>query len=177
MSSPHHISAVTNNEQWQLQHATEEARAQALVAEWNDAIEKEDRLARFAAGQDASQLARRLYAALQEVRLLNPAWHESEGRRYYLALLRRCRAQPPHEMFGVKSTTITTDENEAWQHECLATCYYQLQMYPQWEQQQRALGLRPARDIEKALRWDGKSNNSGRGNAVVREYLNAATKS
>ena len=148
-------------EQWQTHHNAEEAQAQTLLTQWNNAPQNS---ARFVRGKDVAESARLLYQGLQEVRLLNPVWHQSEGRRYYLALLRWCRAQP-------------SNENAAWRRECLTTCYYQLQLYLQWEQEQRDAGLRPARDIEQALRWDGKSNNSGRGNDVVREYLTATTKS
>lgn len=148
-------------EQWQARQTERASQAARLSAEWNSP----QRLARFAPGKDAQESARRLFAALQEVRLINPAWHEVEGRRYYLAVLRWCRSSK------IASSQKSAAGDRSWMRECLKTCLHQLRLYAQWEEQQRGVGLRPARDIEKALSWDGKSNNSGRGNAVVRKYL------
>lgn len=166
-------------DQWRARQAVQEQQRSRLIAEWSDSAGRKNRVARFTPGKDAAESAQRLFAGLQEVRLINPAWHESEGRRYYLALLRWCRSKMEDEPIGLKPTVAkdgTSLENGSWLRECLKTCFYQLHLYPQWEEQQRRLGMRPARDIERALKWDGISNNSGRGNAVVKEYLQASSK-
>ena len=43
-------------------------------------------------------------------------------------------------------------------------------MYDLWEQYQREAGLTPARDIEKALRWNG-TNGFGHGFEAVSDYV------
>lgn len=75
-----------------------------------------------------------------------PAWHATEGRRYYAALAR-----------WYQQAAITPDATPVYR-QVLASCYYQLRRYAQWEEQQRKLGLVTARQIEQALRWDGKAN-------------------
>jgi len=101
--------------------------------------------------------------ALHEVRLLNPQWHEETSHLYYLTLLRWLRSQRR----AVESEASQTD----WKRECLLRTLYQLRMYPEWEQVQRDQGLRPARDVEMALRWDGSPDNSGRGYEIVSKYM------
>ena len=60
----------------------------------------------------------------------------------------------------------------------LGTCYAALNLYSQWEATQRQRGLTPARDVEKALRYDEPTlvfnngdNFSGQGRRTVRGYL------
>ena len=42
--------------------------------------------------------------------------------------------------------------------------------YSEWEEVQRYIGMKPARDVEKSLSWDGKSDMGEDYQAVV-EYL------
>ena len=54
----------------------------------------------------------------------------------------------------------------------LGTACYHLGLYPAWEEAQRRRGLQPARDVEKALRWDWVvKDNTARGRQVVEAYL------
>ncbi len=56
-----------------------------------------------------------------------------------------------------------------WQQ--MGTCYYVMHQYPRWEMFQKKRGLPPARDIEKVLQWDGRSDDSGKGYQVITSFL------
>ena len=58
----------------------------------------------------------------------------------------------------------------------IGTCNYVLCRFPQWEAAQQQRGLTTARTIELALRWDKKSDDSGRERQIVREYLQGQAK-
>jgi hypothetical protein len=63
----------------------------------------------------------------------------------------------------------TTDRDYA---RIAAPCFFILHDFERMETMQRQLGLRPARDIEKALKWDERiPNNSGLGRYAVTTYL------
>jgi hypothetical protein len=54
----------------------------------------------------------------------------------------------------------------------LGSCLYALRMFDDWEKMQRQTGLIPARDVEKAIRWDGRQmRDSGAGLQFVTEQL------
>jgi hypothetical protein len=52
-----------------------------------------------------------------------------------------------------------------------ATCYYQLGLFAPWEADEVALGKTPARQIEKALKWDNVNSFAGKGYKTVVDYL------
>jgi hypothetical protein len=78
-----------------------------------------------------------------------PAWHAARSRPFYAALARW------HQF----ALATADDATAPAYRRCLATCYYHLQLLAPWEEQQRKLGLSTARQIERALRWDGRAKN------------------
>jgi hypothetical protein len=54
----------------------------------------------------------------------------------------------------------------------LATSFYQLNLFADWEKQLHQCDITTAREIEKALRWDGVAG-SGMGNQTVSAYVRA----
>jgi hypothetical protein len=97
------------------------------------------------------------------------ARYESDPTRYcddygqtYCMVLRWMNEQ-------VKLGHLTMDKPFA---QIAAKCYYHLHMFEQMEAMQKRLGLKTAREIENALKWDERiPNNSGLGRYNVTEYL------
>jgi hypothetical protein len=110
----------------------------------------------FPAGT-AAEAAQRLATALNEVRFKNEAWWAENKRRFYLLLLRwqLAEASQPHSP-------------------ALASSYYQLNLFADWEKQLKAQGITPAREIEQAIRWDGVTYScAGMGNQMISDYVKA----
>ena len=108
-----------------------------------------------ATAKDAAAAAQQLAAALPQMQFKNPAWWADNKRRIYQPLLRWQLAQ--------KATNHPA---------ALASCFYQLNLFADWEKQLKVQKLIPAREIERALRWDGVTYScAGMGNQMVREYL------
>lgn len=106
--------------------------------------------------------ARHLESVLQEKRLTASAWWATEGRRDYAALLRWYAAYAAETHLSLLT---------------VATCHYQLGQYANWEADQKAAGLVPARDVEQSLRWDKETPSySGLGNQVVTDSLHSSRK-
>jgi hypothetical protein len=54
----------------------------------------------------------------------------------------------------------------------LASSYYQLNLFADWEKQLKAQGLTPAREIEQAIRWDGVTYScAGMGYQMISDYV------
>lgn len=101
--------------------------------------------------------AARLLDALTRVCQDNSRWWTTHSRQDYLALSRWYNSQPA----GIHDATY-------WRH--LASCCYGIGLYQRWEDCLRLAGLTPARDVEKALHWNGISD-EGQDYQVVRDYL------
>ena len=99
--------------------------------------------------------ANRLADSLNNAESVNSTWWGANNRASYAMLLRWYAKAP-----GPSSPSGSS---------YLATCYYQMEMYPDWEKEQKRLGLVPAREIEKLLRWDGVSE-MGEGYQVITKY-------
>ena len=106
---------------------------------------------------EAEHTVDRLWAAMEQARERSPVWWNAEERRYSEALLRTLEA----------ARATTTDEGTSLLFARLGTCYYRLNMYPQWEALQERRGLTTARQIETRLEWDGAPATSGKGLAYV----------
>lgn len=132
------------------------AEWKALEAAREKAALEPDPNAAVAASQ--SQGADLVLAELARVRYRNPSWWAMNNRRFYEPLIRWYRDQARDHP---KDTALIAK---------LGDCCYGAGLYPEWEQCQRDCGLMPARDIEKALRWDGVSA-EGQGYEVVTAYL------
>lgn len=99
---------------------------------------------------------------LELIRSVNPSWWATNSRRYYLAL-HRWYAQPP---------TLAKVPADAERTKKIASCQYFISLYGDWEKSQRDVGLKPARDIEKALRWDGVTYScEGQGYGIISNYV------
>ena len=142
---------------WQVRDNERASRRGQLLEEAYIPSRQAQRALRFEAGQNAAETAQRLWQGVQEVRLLNPLWHESNARPYYLALLAWCQ----------QNQSLNTD----WQQNCVQACWLQLHGFQKSETSQRAAGVLTAREIELGLRWDGVSNYAGRGFQVVSEAV------
>ena len=98
-----------------------------------------------------------LLEELERVRDRNPAWWAASARPMYAALARHEKALP--------------DANSQPGTARLGTACYHLGLYARWEAALTRTGITPSRQIEKALRWDGKGDFDGKGREVVSEYV------
>jgi hypothetical protein len=109
----------------------------------------------FVPAGTAAEAAQRLATALAEVRFKNEAWWAENKRRFYLPLLR----------WQLAETNQTHSP-------ALASSYYQLNLFADWEKQLKAQGLTPAREIEQAIRWDGVTYScAGMGYQMISDYV------
>jgi hypothetical protein len=109
----------------------------------------------FIPADTAAEAAQRLATALAEVRFKNEAWWAENKRRFYLPLLRWQLAE-------------ASQTNSP----ALASSYYQLNLFADWEKQLKAQGLTPAREIEQAIRWDGVTYScAGMGYQMISDYV------
>jgi hypothetical protein len=158
------------------------------VDQWQDAQAQDTRLWRtrltecsspipFHPARTESQAADRLLAALSQAQTINSTWWAKNARCAYLPLMRWYASQvPPPAPAPTSFVTLLLwsaiqpfqPDSALWRH--FGTCDYQLGLYPQWEECLRQANLTPARDIEKALRWDGVSD-AGQDLQVVMAYL------
>lgn len=109
----------------------------------------------FAPATTEAAAATKLFDALSWLRLTNPTWWTSESRRYYFALTLWFEAQG--KAANSHFQPVKEDKEEQTTTARLGTCFYALRMFDSWEKTQRKVGLTPARDVEKSLRWDEKT--------------------
>jgi len=111
----------------------------------------------FVAATDAPEAAQRLAAALAAMPNKNERWWAENKRRFYLPLLRWQLAAAG----GAKSPA-------------LATSFYQLNLFDDWEKRLQQQGIVSARKIEQAIRWDGVTAScAGKGNPMISDYVKA----
>jgi sugar lactone lactonase YvrE len=119
--------------------------------------------ARFHPASSEAKAVARLFEELERKRLTHCIWWACEGRRFYSAILRWTEA-------AQRTTTTDTARDDLLAR--TATCNYQLGRFAQWEASQVAMGKKPARQIEKSLRWNGlRVDCRGSGFAIVNEAL------
>ena len=124
-----------------------------------------ERTKRFAAGTNADEAAERLFSELQRVRLTNATYWAQENRRYAIPLARFYR-----DKFE-RLSTLKPNEQELVLAR-LDSCLYLLNQFDDWENLQRQRGLTPARDVEKALRWNGiNDDHRMQGLRFITEFL------
>ena len=141
-----------STDQWEeVQAHQEEQRQQA---------QSRGRIALFQPAATEQEAASRLLDTLGKTQFMNSEWWSADSRQFYAPLLRWYTYAAGH----------TPKEQQADFDKPLATCCYQMGQYQQWEEEQKRIGLTPARDVEKALRWDGVSTD-GQGYQVVTDYL------
>ncbi len=120
--------------------------------------------ASFQPAVNEPEAAQRLIAALNEMPFKNETWWAENQRRFYLPLLR----------WNLQQAEKNPAETNA---ESVASCYYQLGLYAQWEERLKASGILTAREIEQAQRWDGVTpSNAGRGYQMIADYVKAHSK-
>ena len=108
-----------------------------------------------------AEAAGRLLEELDGVLLRNDAWWAMNKRQFFAPLLRWYLRAGPKDGQGQPLAT-----------EALAACYYQMALYPQWEETRKSLGWVTTREIEKAQRWDGVMPScAGKGHQIVTTYL------
>ena len=101
-----------------------------------------------------------LWAALNEAQTNDPLWWASESRIFYQVLLRHYDQ--------TMTSRASAQTNVLWER--LGTCYYQLNLYPQWERMQEKRGLQSARATELALKWDKLSSFDGMGRQTIKAF-------
>ena len=149
-------------EEWQATKSAEAREVQTLRAE---ARTPGARTARFRPGASEAEAAVRGFEELERMRLWNAAWWATEGVQFYKPLLRWYLAALGEVRPGRVKQEI---------YARAATCYYRLGLYEKWEAGQVLCGKTPARQIEKALRWDQKSSFNGKGYKILTAYLHGA---
>lgn len=122
------------------------------------------RAQRFAPAPSGPEAAARLFDELERMRLVNPVWWAKESRPFYAAALGWTLKRLGDASPGPDKQRL---------YSLATTCYYQLGLYVKWEAGQTLVGKTSAREIEKALKWDGKTfSYQGKGYEIVTVYLN-----
>jgi frataxin-like iron-binding protein CyaY len=126
----------------------------------------------------ASTAADQIVSALRCAQQTNPEWWANNSSRICSLLAAGLDAPAVAEMGAL--TLLSGRRAQSSSPEASAspigTMFYTLNLFPQWEAQQRARGLVPARDIEKALRWNGDPSCSGKGAEFVTAYLSSTNR-
>lgn len=108
-----------------------------------------------------------LWDQLQRACLRNEIWAATASRPFFRELA---------VWYGHAALT-NTDRAKVEANRRLATCYYRLDLYRQWEDCLKKMGLTPARSIENALRWDHVTDSyRGREFRVIRDVVEAREK-
>ncbi len=111
----------------------------------------------FVPADNAAEAAQRLAAALAAMPNKNETWWAENRRRFYLPLLR----------WQLAATDKTNSP-------ALATSFYELNLFADWEKQLHQQGITTARQIERALRWDGVTYScAGMGHQMISAYVQA----
>ena len=114
----------------------------------------------FSPATTSDGAAKCLFETLQRLSFKNEVWWAINKRRFYLPLAR---------LYLRQERNMSPKENISEQ---TASCYYQIGLYPQWEEELKHFGITPTRDIEKSLRWDGVTYSSaGKEYEIVSRYL------
>jgi len=126
--------------------------------EWETRQQKsaqEKPLAVFVSAGSAADAAQRLASDLEKMPFKNETWWAENKRRFYLPLQRWQLAQADRASSPA-----------------LATGFYELNLFSDWETELHRQGIVTAREIEKAIRWDGVTYScAGLGNKIVGDYL------
>lgn len=169
------IETEKKRQLWKIKQATgqskEPGRLQNATPDARPAVENDP----FNPATNEAVAADKLFREMDSVRFVNASWWAAASRQYYLSLLRwylREKSLKAREQTLGKLAEIESQERFAR----LATCYYHVGYYEEWEASQELAGLKSARRIEKSLRWDGTGDDNGNGYAVVSAYLNAQSK-
>jgi hypothetical protein len=117
------------------------------------------RAAQFAPQTSPADAAAAVLQHLDEMQNWNPRWWAINHRRLGVLLARWYEAQ------GHLTRPMLVQR---------ATALYDAGLYDAWEADQTDMGHRPARYIERSLRWDGHSDYSSHGLATVTHYLDQA---
>ena len=125
---------------------------------------------RFAPVTGEADAANRLFTELDWLRVANPQWWAQSSRKFYLPLTLWMEAQQKLKTPNAIKDKAKTDELRKRQTR-LATCWWALRLFERSEEAQRKSGATPARDIEKALRFNNEPRDSGEGYKFVTEYL------
>jgi len=150
-------------DQWKAIGAEREKLRQTLLSERKNGTAPPKT---FLPAKTESEAAERLFEEVERMRLWNPVGWATQRRRFYGPLLRWYLPRLERDEQAQEPPL----ENKILLKR-LATCCYHLGLYAKWEEYQKMQGLLPAREIEKALRWDGKTSYSGKGYETVSAYL------
>ena len=120
-----------------------------------EALEKSQSV--FVPANNAAEAAQRLASVLDGMPFKNEAWWAENKRRFYLPLLRWQLA-----------------EANQTNSPAVASSYYQLNLFSDWENQLQRQKIVTARGIEKSIRWDGVTYScAGMGNQMISDYVKA----
>jgi hypothetical protein len=146
-------------DEWKALCAKREKDRQTMAAAWQDSAQRSKR---FAPAVTAADAAVRLFDEVERMRLANAPWWARESRTRYAACLR----------WNVEALRIApSGQNKDRKYARATTCCYQLGLFARWEAGQVILGKVHARQIDKALKWDGVSDFEGKGYETITAYL------
>ena len=129
---------------------------------------------RFAPATTEEGAANQLFAELDWLRVTNPTWWAQSSRKFYQPLTLWFAQQAKND----KLKEVKDKKHSATTAARLGTCYWALRMFEKGEEQQRKMGVVPARDVEKVIRWDEKNfKDSGSGYEIVTDFLRTAAQS
>jgi hypothetical protein len=121
-----------------------------------------DHATRFRAATTEVEAARRCFGELERMRLTNSVWWATQGRRFYIPVLRGGLAILESEAVHEEKKPLIA---------CVTTCYYQLSLFGKWEAGQARAGEIPSRQVEKSIRWDGVHDFEGKGFLTVTDWF------
>jgi hypothetical protein len=120
----------------------------------------------FGSSTNIAVAASTLFDDLTTLRSTNPTWWAANKCKYYASLLSYYKTITD----GLKSQSPSSKLVQR-----IGTCSYELALYPEWERTQGERGVKTARSIEKALKWDGVTG-EGQENELVTAYVKSHPK-
>jgi hypothetical protein len=147
---------------WKKLLAERDALRRKLLEDQPPPVEGKDPppMPRAVLGND---LAGAMLEELDRVQLRNPEWWAANARPAYAALARRYLSLQGEEV------AETPEQKQFYRR--MATCLYHLGLYVRWEAALTRARQTSPREIENAIRWDGKTDCGGRGYEVIRAHL------
>lgn len=142
------LDRIEENPAPYFQTTAQWSRAEAARAEKRQAL----RAGTASANTSLPEAAEQLFTALENARLVSPEWWAANSRRFYTPLLR---------WYTIPGSGRRADDLLLARRAVLArraACCRHLGLYAPMKAYQKQRGLMTARQIEKALRWDGVSD-------------------
>jgi sugar lactone lactonase YvrE len=143
-------------DQWHNLQAARERETAVFMQKW----QSNHRFMDAPAAESDDEAAKRLSQMLLRLQDWNPEWWAIHRRQLAALLARWCEAKLSDNSLPLEELSLKGE------------CFYEADMYSDWESCLSAQGVTSARQIEKSLRWDGVTPAySGHGYETVTAYL------